>query len=921
MAYDDDTTAGPPASFGNPMGLGDLAWPPRDPADTAPAESGSGPLVVPPETCPSPVGRALVPQALAGLVWCETFVALGMHCFWVLSKSTPLTVDNSWGILLALAPFLTMLLAGLAVANGRVRAAFVRLEPALHWTAALLQCALIFGAVLRNPMQPVIPLTVTLLPWSMGLTFVLLANLATHLRARASAAAWFRSAQAWLIAALALLWWACTLGVASGMTWAVYFWTASLLLHAALAATARLQPAITLVQTRRALPGLETAFLLCMAGLLQVRGLYAQTVMGPMEAKFPVFLAPFSSIAFFAGAAVLFAAVRFRQRAAAHAAVALFVGAAPSSLSWPTALGLGYALPALFLATRRLGGGNYALAALTMAILWLVGLSGAAFAGLIVHFGFYAEEARVLLHGFQAGLGFLLVLWLTLLWRGRNRVGKPARRTEVAASGAAACAVLFTLLLALSALPGAVLLKFTLWPPVLLAQADARPVDAPMGVCHAGYSESDEEYRILDELGVQALRVDFTWSGFESAPGQWDFSSRDGYVAAAVKHGKEVVAILDFDNNAVEEDPAGKARAMYIAPADVPKFLEYVRQTVTHFKDRVDAWEIWNEPDISRFWDGPMEEFYALARQTADTIRIADPAAQIVGTACTGPLGALGADAIEELHATGALADVQHPAGHLYATNPRHYYAEFAKLIGAARRHHHPGSVWITELGAPDGGFYPWCTTDELLAPHVIKAYTIATSLGIDRLVWYCFRDGSAESQVKWPPDSEAFFGLLGPNDQWKPSAHAYSLFSKYCTHSVLRGDAVQLSGGLAARQLRTALYRRDNAPSALVLWYEPALRPWGTARVTIDFGDLKAPPVVRDIASGREKTLTDDHIDLSETPVLLTFGGDGEIEKPVRIQVTGSPVDVIWLAAALGALLVSAALCLHRRRAPMETL
>ena len=149
----------------------------------------------------------------------------------------------------------------------------------------------------------------------------------------------------------------------------------------------------------------------------------------------------------------------------------------------------------------------------------------------------------------------------------------------------------------------------------------------------------------------------------------------------------------------------------------------------------------------------------------------------------------------------------QHPSGHLYATDPHHYYLEFMKLIGAARRFDHPGSVMVTELGAPDGGFYPWCTSDDMLPQHVIKAYTIATSLGIDLVTWYCFRDGSLNEQSKQPINSESFFGLLGPNDRWKPSAYAYRLFSRSCSNTTLRNDLVQVSGGCAARQMRSALY------------------------------------------------------------------------------------------------------------------
>jgi len=868
-----------------------------------------------PVPCPPLAGSGLAQQALAGLAWCETFVVLGMHCFWVLSKSSPLAVDSAWGSALALLPFLLLLLAGLASFSLRMQAALIRLEPALHWTASLVFGLLLFCVTVCNPMTPVLPLAATMLPWSAGVSFLLLANLAVHLRVRASARACFATAPMWLAAALALFWWAATLWVVSGMTWAVYFWTASLLFHAAAAAAVPRQSGVGAIRGTRLLPFLEALFLLCMMALLQLRGITANAVMGNIEAKFPLFLAPCHGAVFFAGAALFLIARHFRLAVAVHVAVAVFLLVAPGELAWPSAVGLGYALPALFRATYRQGGFTYALFALAMAGVWLVGLGGFAFAGLVVKFGFFLDGVHVLVRGVQVALVISLLLWLGGVWYRRNRPARRAVCVSVPLPGMALCVPVFAVLLALAVIPGAALLKVTAWPPAFMAQPASRTVAEPMGLCHAGYSESDEEYKTLDELGVQSLRADFAWSSFQPGPDTWNFACRDGFVDAAARHGKKIIAILDYDNGAVEEDSAGKARGNYIAPADIPKFLEYVRQMVTHYTGRVDAWEIWNEPDITRFWEGPMDEFYALARQTADAIRIADPSAQIVGTACTGPFGALMASGIEGLHASGALVDVQHPSGHLYATNPRHYYAEFSKLIGMARRHDHPGSVWITELGAPNGGYYPWCANDDELAAHVIKSYTIATSLGVDRLVWYCFQDGDAAAQAKQPPDSESFFGLLGPGGQWKPSARAYSLFSKYCSDSTLRSDLVRVSGGLAARQLRTAFYRRDKGPSTLILWFEPALRPWGKARVHIDFEGLNALPERHDIGSGCTKTLTDDYIDVSGEPVFLTFGEGGDTDKVLHIGVAGSPVDLLWLVLAGGAVAGSLALCLHRRR------
>lgn len=227
-------------------------------------------------------------------------------------------------------------------------------------------------------------------------------------------------------------------------------------------------------------------------------------------------------------------------------------------------------------------------------------------------------------------------------------------------------------------------------------------------------------------------------------------------------------------------------------------------------------------------------------------------------------------------------------------------------MQNAAAKNGHPGSVWITELGDPDGGVYPWRASSDLLAEHAVKAFTIATSLGIEKLVWYCYRDAGLDSQRKAPDNSEWFFGLVGPARQWKPAAHAYRLFAKNCGNSLIRNDLVEVSGGIAARQLRTALYRRDDGESTLIMWFEPGLRPGAHARVTIGLDQLEEPAVMHDITSGYPKHLLDNVVDVTEKPLFITYKAPAP-ETPAHLHADSSPVDGMWLMSVIGLVLWAA--------------
>ena len=869
------------------------------------AETGRVSAVAPP-------GNDRYRHLMHGLLWSEVFVALGLHCFWILSKSFPLTVDNAQSAWMMVVPFAVMLLLGAGAFVAGIQAALIRLERLFHGMTCLLFAALLWTVVLDNPFTQFLPLATTLYLWSAALSFMLAADLAAHLRRRAAGGKGLPPAFIWAGAALGFFGWAAT----SCASWTPCFWVASIVLHALLMLAGR-SDTVSERSVVRITPSFvvwvrivtETGFTVAML-LLALLALMPHLVgMGTLEGKYPWFVATFASAAFFAGVGSFLLALRLRLKPAAHVVIIATALWGMQTHTWVPALVLGYAFPLLFLVTRNQCGFCYALTTVFVSFAWLLGLSGFAFSGMVIHFGVGLDALRELMSGARAGAMIVLALWLAAsAWKRYCRTstaeGLSFSVCEVV-PGTWLPAAVFVLTFLLVFVPGGCwLVSATGLLPDRVALGPVT-VDTPMGVCHAGYSESEEEYRQLDVLGVQAIRADFHWSCFQPEPAAWNFGCKDSFVDTAVKHGTQVIALLDFDNNAVEQDPAGKARDLYIAPGDIPLFLEYARQLVTHYQGRVYAWEIWNEPDIDRFWTGTPEEFYELARRTAEAVRAADPKARIVGTAMTGPLGAWMPPQIDGLHASGALKQADHPACHLYVSDPRHYLPEFKKSACAARRFGHPGSPWVTEVGAPDGGYYPWSTEGGRLAEYVIKAYATATSLGMGKVVWYCLNDADAGSQAQAPIDAERFFGLIGPGGIWKPSAHAYRLFSSHCSHSTTRPDLVKVRGEALANNLRTVLYRRDNGECAVILWYESRLRPWAAARVRIQASGIDGPVTVHDIGSEYSSTLLNDYITVSERPVFLTFTIPGEAEK-VDVRVASAAVDDL-MAAGLTVLVLYA--------------
>ena len=180
------------------------------------------------------------------------------------------------------------------------------------------------------------------------------------------------------------------------------------------------------------------------------------------------------------------------------------------------------------------------------------------------------------------------------------------------------------------------------WTTVLVVGALAwaapdRAAAAPdVGVqFHAMWGDYTNEERtaVLDKLAaahVGWVRVDLGWRSFEeSAPGAigwWHVNLADSVIDAARARGLKVLVTLWAtpawaNNNAWQNVP----------PNDVSDYARFAGWAADHFRGRVAAWQIWNEPNIEIYWAGRDPARYAqLVRAAYPAIKAADPGALVV---------------------------------------------------------------------------------------------------------------------------------------------------------------------------------------------------------------------------------------------------------------------------------------------------
>jgi hypothetical protein len=381
------------------------------------------------------------------------------------------------------------------------------------------------------------------------------------------------------------------------------------------------------------------------------------------------------------------------------------------------------------------------------------------------------------------------------------------------------------------------------------------------GLVHAGQTNTAEEYALLDRMGAKWLLATFYWSRIQRAEDQWNFNSLDTFVDTAKAEGKKIVGVLAYDVDWIHND--GK-RHNYIPPDKIDFFLNYVRQTVSRFQGKVDAWCIWNEPNF-HFWTGSRDEYLVLARRAADAVREVDPEVTLLSGAFNRGVFGLPKAYIRGIFESGAMEKVDAVAFHPYELNPARtakLYEDFRKLVapyGFADR------IWVTETGYPTGGLYPTKVTEKKFPEYIVKTFVNLTIRGTEKIIWYELFDSS----IRVRHNSEDFFGLVrSQEDYTSKGAEAFRLCATYISGTVYRTDLPRrekLPGSL-----KTFYFERtDGEGGAIVLWKEGI-----AARVTLKIAEGNSA-TAHDPVSGNAVEMTADTVlRVGATPVFITWQG-----------------------------------------------
>jgi hypothetical protein len=151
---------------------------------------------------------------------------------------------------------------------------------------------------------------------------------------------------------------------------------------------------------------------------------------------------------------------------------------------------------------------------------------------------------------------------------------------------------------------------------------------------HATWTDYTDRQRtvVLDRLeqaGVEWVRIDVGWETLQPRrPGRfvsWYFDLLESAVDEANERGLSVLVTVF----ATPRWASGDGDAA-MPPRDPSDYGSLVGRLARSFEGRVDAYEVWNEPNSEAFFKGTPADYVALLKAAHSAIKEADPRAEVV---------------------------------------------------------------------------------------------------------------------------------------------------------------------------------------------------------------------------------------------------------------------------------------------------
>jgi hypothetical protein len=201
---------------------------------------------------------------------------------------------------------------------------------------------------------------------------------------------------------------------------------------------------------------------------------------------------------------------------------------------------------------------------------------------------------------------------------------------------------------------------------------------------------ADRDLKLVQEAGFRWVKQEFPWREIEPVnKGDFDWGRTDRIIDQIDAHNLKVIVRLG-----VQPQWAGGGYPEIGPPDNMQDFVDFVTAVATRYKGRIDAYQIWNEPNLSREWGNRppnAAEYTEMLKVAYQAIKAVDPypiiiSAGMAPTTRNDNIARPDVYYIQEMYDAGAKPyfDALGAHGPGYASPPETDPAEIARTPGLA---------------------------------------------------------------------------------------------------------------------------------------------------------------------------------------------------------------------------------------------
>lgn len=304
----------------------------------------------------------------------------------------------------------------------------------------------------------------------------------------------------------------------------------------------------------------------------------------------------------------------------------------------------------------------------------------------------------------------------------------------------------------------------------------------PIGFATGAPLATPRLLELAASLGFEYHRFNVVWQNVQPRKGVWHWDSLDRHLALVESYG--------FRWHVKTTGSASWAASHRFDPPQLDAWREWVGVLAARYGDRIEFWEVWNEPNIS-FFRGTVEEYGELQRAAFDTIKAVAP--DVVVT--SGGYAGMNHHASKPGAFEAALRDYPRAydwfAYHMHDTFPQ-FYGDLTRQLAGLRR-----KVGVSEVPMvfTETGF-DTRFGERFQAETLLKKMTYSAAIGAKSYTWYNMMDRAGRDQ---PNKAGHTFGLItNPTG----TADFASIEEEF------RPKEAFVSAATAIRELRSRAYR-----------------------------------------------------------------------------------------------------------------